>query len=286
MKSVNSAVLDHAVINVRYEMSAAVERFRSLGFTLTERGYHSLGSINHLMMFGHDYLELVGIERNALRVRREVVDSPMGLNGLVFNTDDADRCHRELTAHGIAAESPLAFCRPVTIGGVEQQAKFRIVRIKPEVVRGGRVYFCEHQTRDLVWRPEWQTHRNGAHALSEFIIVVPEPAREAGLYERILSLTARHVSGQESEIALDGFTIRFMTVQRYTVRYGRHACNQQGRESFMGALAVRTTALAKVRECLAAVSDVREADDVVEQSATRVTVCSRLAFDTVLEFVQ
>lgn len=286
MTSAGCTVVDHAVINVLYEMDAAVERFRALGFTLTERGYHSLGSINHLMMFGRDYLELVGIERNATRIRREVADSPMGLNGLVFGTDDADQCHRQLTAQGIAAEPPLAFGRPVVIDGVERQAKFRIVRIKPDVAQGGRVYFCEHQTRELVWRPEWQTHRNGADALSEFIIVVREPAREAALYERMLAVPARHPSAQESEVALDWFTIRFMTAQRYAARYGRHGCDPQGRESFMGALAVRTTSLAKVRECLAAAVDVIDAKDVIEQSPTRVTLGASLAFDSVLEFVE
>ena len=43
--------VDHAVINVLTGMDAAVERFRALGFAPTPRGYHPLGSINHLMMF-------------------------------------------------------------------------------------------------------------------------------------------------------------------------------------------------------------------------------------------
>ncbi len=55
------AQLDHTVINVRFDMDRAEGLFRNLGFFLTERGYHSLGSINHLMMFGTDYLELIGL---------------------------------------------------------------------------------------------------------------------------------------------------------------------------------------------------------------------------------
>jgi hypothetical protein len=91
-----TVAVDHAVVNVLQQMDAAVPRFRALGFTLTERGYHSLGSINHLMMFGDDYLELVGIEAGAKTVRREVADGPRGLNGLVFRTDAARRLHDEL----------------------------------------------------------------------------------------------------------------------------------------------------------------------------------------------
>lgn len=55
------AILDHIVIYVRFDIEMAEARFSELGFTQTPRGYHSLGSCNHLMMFGNDYLELVGV---------------------------------------------------------------------------------------------------------------------------------------------------------------------------------------------------------------------------------
>ena len=45
------ARLDHAVINVHMAMDKAESCFQELGFTVTPRGYHSLGSINHLMIF-------------------------------------------------------------------------------------------------------------------------------------------------------------------------------------------------------------------------------------------
>ena len=48
--------LDHVVINVKDDMDLAQLVFSNLGFTLTPRGYHTLGSINHLMMFGSDYM--------------------------------------------------------------------------------------------------------------------------------------------------------------------------------------------------------------------------------------
>lgn len=70
--------VDHAVINVLTGMDAAVERFGALGFAPTARRHHSLGSINHLMMFEGDYLELVGIEAGATKVRQEVASAPIG----------------------------------------------------------------------------------------------------------------------------------------------------------------------------------------------------------------
>ena len=50
---------DHAVVNVRDGMDDAVRRWQQFGFTLTPRGFHSAGSINHLIMLGSDYIELL-----------------------------------------------------------------------------------------------------------------------------------------------------------------------------------------------------------------------------------
>ena len=62
-----TATLDHVVINARDDMDRAADVYRRLGFTLTERGYHSLGSMNHLAMFGTDYLELIAVPKGASR---------------------------------------------------------------------------------------------------------------------------------------------------------------------------------------------------------------------------
>ena len=51
--------LDHLVINIKDEMDEAYKLFSQLGFSLTPRGFHSLGSINHSMMFTNDYLEII-----------------------------------------------------------------------------------------------------------------------------------------------------------------------------------------------------------------------------------
>jgi hypothetical protein len=236
------------------------------------------------MMFPHDYLELVGIELGAAVVRREVAESPLGLNALVFKTADADACERQLTQLGIPCEPPLAFSRPVSLGGEEHHAKFRTVRLKPGVVQSGRVYFCEHQTPELVWGPDLQPHANGAVGLSEFVFVTPDPANDAALYETMLSVRARHLSADESAVGLGGFTIRFMTVQRYGQRFGAQGVDPDGRRSFMGALVIRTTSISKARECLAACRGTRTME--AQQSAARVTVSASEAFASVIEFVQ
>jgi len=284
--------VDHAVINVLQRMDEAVTRFRALGFTLTERGHHSLGSINHLAMFGSDYLELVGIEPGAATIRREVADSPLGLNGLVLRTLDARRLHGTLSAAGIPVLPPVDFDRPVLFEGRAERAAFTTVRVDPAWLAGGRVYFCEHKTPQLVWQPAWQQHDNGAVALAGFTVVVEAPADEAGRYARLLGAEADVQTDDEATFALAGFRLRLCTVDRYRQRYGDFGSSAAGvvgdaaetarRPAFMGALAIRVRSLSDVRACLdrPAARDLQWRDD-----GDRLTVAAASAYDCPIEFV-
>jgi hypothetical protein len=163
--------LDHVVINTLFDMDRAAGLMMQLGFTLTPRGYHSLGSINHLLMFEHDYLELIGLPSGTDVLRKDVLESPRGLNGLVFQARDIDACQRTLRDSGLAMLEPQSFSRPVTIDGVEHLARFRTVRTAPELFEAGRVYYCQHYTPELVWHRPWMSHPNGVLGLSELVIV-------------------------------------------------------------------------------------------------------------------
>ena len=80
--------LDHIAINVKENMDEAYQLFSELGFRLTPRGYHSLGSINHSMVFNNDYLELIGTPRGKPVTRPELKKAEIGINGLVFKSDN------------------------------------------------------------------------------------------------------------------------------------------------------------------------------------------------------
>ncbi|MFG1463357.1 VOC family protein [Xanthobacter sp. DSM 24535] len=194
------AELDHVVINALTQMDAAADLFAALGFQLTPRGHHSLGSINHLMMTEGAYLELVGVPETGLQ-RQEVLDSPRGLNGLVLKTGDADATTATLAAAGFSPQGPVAFSRPVTLDGHAQEARFRTVRFPPDTFPGGRVYFCQHLTPDLVWRPEWLVHPNGFCGIDLFRVESPEPEAQAALFARACGAPAER-SGADWRVPL------------------------------------------------------------------------------------
>ena len=271
--------LDHTVINVRYAMDEAAARFKALGFHLTDRGYHTLGSINHLMMFGTDYLELIGLPADAKGSqsgRPDIENAPLGINGLVFKTSDVDEMHAHLQAIGMAGDPPKAFSRPVKLPEGTSDACFRTVHVRHDAFPGGRVYFCEHGTPELVWRPEWQNHDNGTQAMPEFVVA---SANHAGEAEDMAKLLRADVggSGDQLSVPLDGSRISFLSPDAYRARYGDLATSMAERSSIFGALVMRTGDLDAVRRVAqaAGVQVLDEADRVVLREDQ---------FDSVIEF--
>lgn len=186
--------LDHVVVAVR-DLDQAAEAWRALGFTVSPRGTHSphMGSGNYTIMFGEDYLELLGVlaptEHNA--PMRAFLEKREGLDRAAFTTDDAAAGVAELRAKGIDAIGPVAFGRPVPLpGGGEAVAHFNVFRWPTSIRPGGLgIFACQHLTRENVWIPALQHHANAATRLVRIEVLAPDPqaaAKElAGLIDRV-----------------------------------------------------------------------------------------------------
>ena len=249
--------LDHVVINTLFDMDRAAALMSQLGFTLTPRGYHSLGSINHLMMFEHDYLELIGLPSGTDVLRKDVLESPRGLNGLVFRARDIDTCQRVLRDSGLAMLEPQSFSRPVTIDSVEHLARFRTVRTAPELFEAGRVYYCQHYTPELVWHRPWMSHSNGVRALSEMVIVTSNAEVDAPRYAKAAQSSAER-QGDDWTIALSGnFRLSLISPTRYRGRYGERCVEANGRHSFFGAIVFDTPEPARIRDLASSIAELR-----------------------------
>jgi hypothetical protein len=275
------ATLDHVVINARDDMDRAADIYQRLGFTLTERGYHSLGSMNHLAMFGTDYLELIAVPKGATTGRLDLLTFPLGLNGLVFGSEDSAATYSELTKVGVPIEAPVEFTRPVKVDGKERDARFRTVRMKAGVVPYGRVYYCHHFTRDLVWRDEWRHHANGVVAVARALIVEPDPAKGAKLYADMFGPeTVRDIKGGKS-VTVGNSRFDIVTEAALRDEFGDSVPSAEGRPAYMAGLTFRTVSVAKVARTL---QDGKIGG--VVQSAGRLVVPAKQALNAVLEFIE
>ena len=204
--------VDHVVVNALFELDAACEIFTALGFAVSPRGYHSLGSMNHLVMSSGAYLELVGVPRSGLQ-RADVMNSPPGLSGLVFKSQDADATYARMVAEGLAVLPPLDFSRPVETSGVTREARFRIVRAAPECFPAGRIYFCQHLTPELVWNGEGLDHANGFRRLVSTTVRTTRLARDLTRYASVTSAGGEW-RDQALQFELPDFTLGLMAGER------------------------------------------------------------------------
>jgi hypothetical protein len=240
--------LDHVVVNARDDLDAAAALWGRLGFTLTPRGRHTLGTINHLAMFGTDYLELIAAP--SARDDLPPMRFPAGLNALVFGTEDAAATRAALLAAEVPAEPVLAFSRPVALPDGMRDAAFRTVGLPDGTLPGGRAYFCQHLTRDLVWRDEWRRHPNGVVGVAAVVISARDPAAVGARFERLFGAAA--IAGIEGGIRLAcGLTrIEVVAPSVAAERLGEAVAIADGQAAVMAGLLLRVVARARAGEAL------------------------------------
>lgn len=176
-----SEPFDHAVV-VCTELQAAADAWRRLGFTLTPRGFHTLGSQNHCVMLERDYVELLHV--TAPSPNRQYYWNAQQQGGgcvaMSCKSGDAFATAARLRGDGWHTSDPIEFSRPVQLDdGTEHPATFRVTAI--DDAPGARFFVCEHRTPELLWRPEWTAHANGATAIAAmFLVVAPALVDAAG----------------------------------------------------------------------------------------------------------
>lgn len=285
-----NTTVDHVVINTLYDTDDAAESMAELGFALTPKGYHTLGSVNYLIILGDSYLELVGLPRGGKVVRKEMLSFPLGINGLVFSEASSVDRYAYLVGQGFTADPPQEFSRPVECSDGTRDALFTAVRLAGDTFPAGRVYFCHHHTPELVWREEWMHHDNTAFSVAAMTVVCTNPGHDAQAYGRCIGQAPEpdgdgwriRLSGNRREEGACPMDILFNTEADYRERFGELGCDSLERESYFGCVRVRVRSLDAVRSALGQpegrLSCKRLADGVIA-----VQICR---FNCLLEFVE
>ena len=213
--------LDHLVINVGEALTPVGALYRKLGFTLTPRGVHSMGTINHLMIFRDTYMELLGapVGFDSMGIS-QLLRLPRGLVACALTTRDARAAYREFANAGIAATEPEEFTRPVDLPEGSRLASFCVTRLEPELTKGMAFFLCQHYTPELVWRSEWQNHANGVHSILALTIVVDEPATALEPYRDLFGMDRVSLHGASAVARIGQVSTHLVTLTDFVGRYG------------------------------------------------------------------
>ncbi|NTI24872.1 VOC family protein [Rhizobium rhizogenes] len=210
--------IDHFTIRVT-NLDFSQDLFKKLGFTLAPRGYHeSRGTSNHIApLAGGNYFELIHIPPGVDSFRS--VARAQGPLAIALAPLDSQIVYSELMALGHSCEPPREFSRPVNLPGSIQTARFLNVMLPPIEPRSVDFFTCQHLTRDLLWRPEWENHLNGAERITNLIIVCPSPKRLQASYEKVFGEFALSIDDQNLTVSVGPDTISVLTPATFKKRF-------------------------------------------------------------------
>ncbi len=205
--------LDHVLVGVA-DLEAAKSVWGRLGFKACPRGRHiGWGTANYCLMFPHDYIEIIGIVDPSQFVNR--LDAFLaahgeGLMAVAFATDDAADCAARLRAADIAADGPKDLKRILELPEGEVLPAFELVFTPDAATPALRSFICTHLTPEIVWRPEWLEHPNGAQGIAEVVVAVEMPGELGLAYANLLGMDAVRAADGWIQVQAGGCTLSFL----------------------------------------------------------------------------
>lgn len=188
---------DHLVIIGRDKLQRLAQLFTGKGFQLTPIARHNLGSINQLIMLNSAYIELLGWEHGEPVQRAEIANQELGLDALVFRTNDAQKTYEQLLENGFNVNPVQNLSRASEFMGKSVSVQFKTVRFSKQPIPGIRIYFCEHLTSEYVWQDQWLKHQNQLTQLQKITIASPNVESNTKLLGQLLNLSKKHIITNE-----------------------------------------------------------------------------------------
>jgi catechol 2,3-dioxygenase-like lactoylglutathione lyase family enzyme len=198
------AGIDHVIIAVR-DLERARHGWSRLGFSLTPRGRHlGQGTANHCIMFKNEFVELLGIvdpgdnvERlAAFLARRE------GARNVAFApAGSAEDARSALLERGLHPSEVAVLGRQMELAAGPVIPRFGLIGWAAEDTPGlPESFVCAHLTPELMRRPEWLVHPNGAEGLRGIHVLVEHTAPLLPAYDRLVGI--QHVTTTDTIAAV------------------------------------------------------------------------------------
>jgi catechol 2,3-dioxygenase-like lactoylglutathione lyase family enzyme len=194
------AGIDHVIVGVR-SLEEARSRWRRLGFAVSPRGRHiGQSTANYCIMFAADYIELLGVADPL--PRQPPAAAAIGMLGLeAFLTareglmaaafapsGTAEAARTILLRQGLHPSEPRPLERQIELAEGVATPRFSLVALPPQETPGLDSFLCEQLTPELLRRPEWLRHPNGAVGLAGLYVLVESTAPLLGAYDRLFGI--------------------------------------------------------------------------------------------------
>ncbi|MBN8889786.1 MAG: VOC family protein [Rhodospirillales bacterium] len=194
--------IEHPLVTVR-DIAAVAARYEALGFAPRPLGRHPWGTVNRLVMFADNFIELIAVEDEAAieadpvgghifgRRVRDSLKLGEGISLLALHSKDVAADEAAAMARGAWSAGRVEFRRAVRLpDGSEDEAVVSLAVLPDDAHPRLGVFLCQQHKPHLVWNPDWLAHPNGADAISAVTVLAPEPAAVAGRLRQVWGAAA------------------------------------------------------------------------------------------------
>ncbi|MDF1794153.1 MAG: VOC family protein [Thalassobaculaceae bacterium] len=180
--------IDHIVVMTR-DLAAARAAWSACGFTCTPRAVHPFGTANALIQMQGNFVELLEINDESQIIRGDgdrfsfaahnldfLATRGEGMSMLVLASDDRDDDLTDWRAKGLRVYDPFDFERQAKQpDGSSQRVAFSLAFASDDALPGLGFFTCQQHTPEVFWKPDYQTHANGARRIASVAVTAPDP---------------------------------------------------------------------------------------------------------------
>jgi hypothetical protein len=253
--------IDHLVLCVQ-DLKKAAEVYKSLGFTMTPQAQHPFGTGNILAQLDGFFLEVLSVTEpenipepdgenfSFGAFNREYLSKREGMSMLVLDSTDESQDRAEYLDKSLHVFEPFEFKRLAKQpDGHSETLGFSLTFMDDPALPDMAFFTCKQWRPDLFWKPDYQTHANGALNIAETYVVSNDPESAGKFFDAF--------SGGVRESSPNGVTrtstargdLIAMTPEVFTQHYPGAIASNEKREAYFAGFKLRVSNLESTREC-------------------------------------
>jgi hypothetical protein len=203
-------LLDHLVL-AAHDLAAQADIYSRMGFTVGARNLHPWGTENHIIQFKQSFLELIALGKGFAQHSDdnvfahfvgESLNKREGLAMLSLRAQDAGADAAAFAAMGMSDGKPFHFGRKARkADGGEVEVAFTLAFAQNPAIKEAGFFTCQQHFPENFWNPAFQTHANGASAVTGILMQAEAPSAVTPFLETFAGTKAT-ASGEVTMLTL------------------------------------------------------------------------------------
>ncbi len=279
--------LDHIVHAVR-DLDAAAAFYRAAGFIVGARNIHPWGTHNHVVQMPGFFIEVLTVGDDARlhtaaaggdplanafgMFQRDRLREAQGFSMLIGESTDIAADQAALAQSGFSTSPVLPFSRVATLPGGEQATVgFSLAFARDPLSPRTGFALCQQHNPAAFWKPDYQTHANGAVGVNGVVLVADNPTDHHVFLSAWSGVRELHATSAGLTVRTPRGDVDILTPVAMRDRFGIDR-TVAGEEASLVALRLGVKDLTQTERLLSATQEIAKHRDALVVSASGATL--------------